>query len=128
MPLATLAGPSYLLTLAVDPAFLDGAVYPVYVDPTTTDFPTPATTAQDTFASSKYPNSNFNTYQRPDSPYYYEMWHGKEPGTSYYNEIYIRFKELRATLGTVHIDDARLELYHTGSTTTTAGARPGCAG
>ncbi len=78
-----------------------------------TDFPYgTSTTAQDTFASSKYPTSNFNTYQRPDSPYYYEMWHGNEPGTSYYNEVYMRFKDIRTTIGDyVHVDGAALQFY-----------------
>ena len=82
------------LTLTVDPAFLDQAVYPVYIDPTVTTFPTGSTTANDTFSSSKYPGSNFNTYQRPNSPFYNEMWHGNEPGTSYYNHVFIRFNDL----------------------------------
>lgn len=33
-------GESSLITLDIDPAFLETAVYPVYVDPTTTSFPT----------------------------------------------------------------------------------------
>ncbi|HCS57045.1 MAG TPA: hypothetical protein DIW80_07240 [Gordonia polyisoprenivorans] len=101
-----------LVTLIVDPAFLDSAVYPVYLDPTTTSFPTGTTTANDTFASAKYPNSNFVSYQRPDAPGYHEMWHGKEPGTTYYNEIYIRFNSIIETLGSkVHIDDASLQVF-----------------
>ncbi len=104
-------GDAYLLTLTVDEAFLESAVYPVYVDPTTTTFPTGTTTAVDTFASEKYPGSNFNTYQRPDSPFYREMWHGNEPGTSYWNEVYIRFDELEETLGSTHVDSAELQMY-----------------
>ncbi|CAN5516529.1 hypothetical protein BH24ACT5_BH24ACT5_03780 [soil metagenome] len=104
-------GERWLLTLSVDPKVLDEAVYPVYLDPTTTTFPTGSTTANDTFASEKYPNSNFNTYQRPDSPFYKEMWHGQEPGTSFYNEVYIRFNDLEATLGSTHIDSASLQFY-----------------
>ena len=99
------------LTLSVDSTTLDTAVYPVYIDPTTTTFPTGSTTANDTFSSSKYPGSNFNTYQRPDSPFYYEMWHGNEPGTSYYNHVWIRFNDLEATLGSTHVDSASLQLY-----------------
>ena len=39
------------------------------------------------------------------------MWHGKEPGTSYYNEVYIRFNDLEEMLGATHIDDASLQIY-----------------
>jgi RHS repeat-associated protein len=111
MTLTETKGPAYLLTLNVDPAFLDSAVYPVYVDPTTTDFPTGSTTADDTFASQRWPNTVLNTYQRPDSPYYHEMWHGNEPGTSYYNEVYLRFNGIASTLGDVEIDSAALDFY-----------------
>jgi RHS repeat-associated protein len=100
-----------LITLDIDPAFLETAVYPVYVDPSTIDFPTGSTTANDTFASSKYPNSTFGSYQRPDPPGYRELWHGKEPGAPYYSEIYIRFNSLAETLGSVHIDAASLQMY-----------------
>lgn len=102
---------SYLLTLTVDPAFLDSAVYPVYVDPTTTTFPTGATTANDTFANSQTPNTNYNSYQRPDSPFYNEQWHGNTPGTAYYNEVYIRFNDIAETLGSGLITDTSLQLY-----------------
>src|SRR5262249_44408556 len=96
--------PDYTMTLTVDPTFLDSAVYPLYIDPTTTNFPSGCTcTSNDTMASSKYPGTNFNMYQRPDSPFYYEMWQGEEPGTSYYNEVYIRFNDLEETLGATHI-------------------------
>lgn len=105
-------GSGYTLTLTVDPAYLDSAVYPLYVDPTTTSFPDDTgTAAPDTFASQRYPNSNFNTYQRPDSPYYYEMWHGKEPTYLQYDEAFVRFKDVRTTLGDVHVDQAYLEFY-----------------
>jgi RHS repeat-associated protein len=105
-------GTQHTMTLTVDPAFLDQAVYPIYLDPSTTTFPSGCScTSNDTFASSKYPGSNFNMYQRPDSPFYNEMWHGNEPGTSYYNEVYIRFNDLEATLGSTHIDSAYLKLY-----------------
>jgi RHS repeat-associated protein len=110
MTLGANAG-GYLLTLAIDPAFLDAAVYPVYVDPSPTTFPTGSTTANDTFASERYPNSNFNTYQRPDDPYYHEMWHGHEPGYTTYDRMYIRFNDLAETLGTVHIGKASLQFY-----------------
>ncbi len=100
-----------LLTLTPDQAFLEQAVYPVYLDPTTTNFPNASAGINDTFASSRYPNSNFNTYQRPDSPYHHEMWHGNEPGSSYYNETYIRFNGLADVLGAVHVDQASLTMY-----------------
>ena len=101
----------WLLTLSIDPAFLDTASYPVYVDPSVTSFPNANASAQDTFASSKYPGSNFNTYHRPDSPYYHEMWLGNEPGTSYYNQVFMRFQDLDTVLGDVDIDSAYLEFY-----------------
>ena len=106
-------GDQQLLTLTVDPKTLDDAVYPVYLDPTTTKFPDQcgSCSAGDTFASSKYPGSNFNNYKRPDDPGYYEMWHGNEPGTSYYNEVYIRFNGLEDAIGAEHIDSAILKFY-----------------
>ena len=99
----------YLLTLTIDPSFLDQATYPVYVDPTVTDFPTGSTTANDTFASERYPGSNFNTYQDPGG--YNEMWLGHEPGYTTYDEMFIRFNDLATTLGAVHIDSAVLKMY-----------------
>ncbi len=104
-------GESWRLTLTIDPAFLESAVYPVYVDPTTTTFPTGSTTASDTFANSQAPNTNFNTYQRPDSPFYHEQWHGNTPDTSYFNEVYIRFNDLEETLGAGLIESAYLQMY-----------------
>ena len=101
----------WLLTLTIDPAFLDEAVYPVYVDPSVTSFPNQDATAQDTFASSKYPGSNFNTYQRPDGDQYHEMWLGNEPGTSYYNQVFMRFRDIDTVLGDVIVDSAYLEFY-----------------
>ncbi len=101
----------WLLTLTVEEVFLADAVYPVYVDPTTTNFPTGSTTAGDSFVNSETPNTNYDTYQRASSPYYREMWHGNTPGTSYYNEIFIRFNGIAETLGGVTIDEATLEMY-----------------
>ncbi len=106
---SALDGSSYLLALTVDPKYLDAATYPVYLDPTVTDFPTGSTTAQDTFAAERYPGSNFNTYQDPGG--YYEMWLGHEPGYTTYDEDFIRFKDLDTVLGSVHIDSAVLKIY-----------------
>lgn len=105
------AGETSVITLTVDPEFLETAVYPVYIDPTTTTFPTGTTTAGDTFANSQTPNTNYTTYQRPDSPFYYEQWHGNTPGSSYYNEVYLRFNSILETLGAAHIDSASLQFY-----------------
>lgn len=103
---------SYLLTLKVDQAFLDQAVYPVYVDPTTETFPTGCScTANDTFANSSTPNTNYNQYQRPDSPFHHEQWHGNTPGTSNYNEVFIRFNDIAETLGSGAISDTSLQFY-----------------
>jgi RHS repeat-associated protein len=104
-------GDGWLLTLTVDQKFLDEAVYPVYVDPTTTNFPTASTTAGDSFVNSETPNTNYDTYKRASSPYYYEMWHGNTPGTPYYNEVFIRFNSIAETLGAVKINSAILDVY-----------------
>lgn len=102
---------SYLLTLTVDPTYLAKATYPVYVDPTLDDFPQSGANAIDTMAAQKYPNSNFNTYVRPDSPYYAEMWLGKDPVYNTYNHDYIWFKNLDTILATAHIEKAQLKFY-----------------
>jgi len=99
-----------LLTLTVEEAFLDGAVYPVYVDPSMT-FQAGSTTVGDSFVNSETPNTNYDTYKRSTSPGYYEMWHGNTPGTPYYNEIFIRFNNVASTLGAVKINSATLDLY-----------------
>jgi hypothetical protein len=45
---------AYTVTFTVDQAFLDSAVYPVYVDPTTTNFPNQCScSTNDTFASER---------------------------------------------------------------------------
>jgi RHS repeat-associated protein len=103
---------SYLLTLAVDPAVLDAATYPVYLDPSPADFPNGSSTSDDTFASQANPTSNFNNYAYPNSPGYHEMWHGLSPDEEAYNEIYIRFNGLATAIGSgAHIDSASLQMY-----------------
>jgi RHS repeat-associated protein len=104
-------GNTYLLTLSVDPAYLDTAVYPVYLDPSTTNFPTGSTNVGDTFAREQNPNTNYGSFQMPGSPYYHDMWVGKEPGTSFYARTFIKFNSLQEILGAVHIDSATLELF-----------------
>jgi RHS repeat-associated protein len=103
-------GSKTLLTVTVDEAWLSGATYPVYVDPTFTN----EGYISDNFVSSKYPDYNYSNYQRPDSPYYHELWLGMDPTNSAnVNYDYIRFPDLSALAG-VTIDTATLQVtpYH----------------
>jgi RHS repeat-associated protein len=68
------SGSKYLLTVKVDPAWLATAVYPVYVDPSVS-----TGVSGDTFIAPDSRYTNFNTYARPDSPYYHEMYLGTDP-------------------------------------------------
>jgi RHS repeat-associated protein len=102
------AAGSTLLTVTVDPSFLANATYPVYVDPTIN---LNGSNTNDTFVSSKYPTENFNTYARPDSPYYNELWLGMDPTDSgNVNYDLFKFSGLGPIVGTV-IDSANLEVF-----------------
>jgi RHS repeat-associated protein len=100
------------VTIAIDPAFLATATYPVYVDPTVTVFPTDTGSASDTFVSEANPTTNYNTASRPDSPYYHEHWLGEKPGTpDKENQVYVKFTGLSPVIGEAHIDRAELRVF-----------------
>ena len=100
-----------LVTLTVDRGYLDEAVYPVYIDLTLIDFPSALSAGDRTFASSEHPNANFGTYQRPETPAYYELLHGRQPGSNNDNEAYLRFGALAQTLAGVTLEAATLRLF-----------------
>jgi RHS repeat-associated protein len=77
----SLAADGKTVTVSVDPNWLKTAVYPVYVDPTTGWIYNAGSSAYgDAFVDSYVPTTNFGDYQRPDSPYYHELWNGVDPG------------------------------------------------
>ena len=97
------------ITIAVDPAWLATAVYPVYVDPSVDIFHSTMVTA-DAHTSSSFPTTNYGTYQRPTSPYYYEMWLGLDPsGTSGTSHDYVRWDV--SDLGTVTVESAQVSTH-----------------
>ena len=100
-----------LVTLSVDRAYLDEAVYPVFADLTLVDFPSALSAGDHTFASSEHPNANFGSYQRPETPGYYELWHGRQPGSSNDNEAYLRFGGLAETFAGVAVESATLRMF-----------------
>ncbi|MGH2464988.1 MAG: DNRLRE domain-containing protein, partial [Candidatus Limnocylindrales bacterium] len=73
------------ITISLDPAWLKTATFPVYLDPSAQFLSTNNTF--DAHTASAFPSANYHAYQRPDSPFYYEMWLGTDPsgtsGTSY---------------------------------------------
>ena len=98
----------YTVTVSVDPDWLKGAVYPVYVDPTITNGG--GNTYGDTFVNPGNASFEYGNYCRPDSPYYCEMWLGQSPSpTSDVGTDYIRF-DLSSIAGTT-IDTATLKIY-----------------
>jgi len=99
------------LTVSVDRASLDEAVYPAFVDLGVVDFPTTATSAGHTFASSAHPNANFSTYQRPEAPGYTELWHGRRPERRDDNAAYLRFAGLGELLSDVTVESASLAAF-----------------
>jgi len=99
------------LTLKVDKAALDETVYPAYVDLSLVDFPNSAAAAFHTFASSAHADSNFANYQRPESPGYAELWHGRRPERRDDNEAYLRFPGLADLLGGASVTSASLEVF-----------------
>lgn len=99
---------TWALTLTVDPAFLDRAVYPVYLDPLVI---LQDADVNDTFVYSGSPGTNYHGYARPDSPYYHELWLGEKPGSGgKVARIFIRFWGLGELRGS-HIDSAILRMY-----------------
>jgi len=99
------------LTLKIDRASLDEAVYPAYIDLGFVDFPTSAAAAGHTFASSAHPKSNFSTYQRPESPGYAELWHGRRPDRQDDNEAYLRFPGVAELMHGLAIESASLAAF-----------------
>ncbi len=110
------------LTVAIDRASLAEAVYPAYVDLGVVDFPTGAASALHTFASSTHSGANFSTYQRPETPGYAEMWHGRRPGRRDDNEAYLRFPGVAELLNGLTVESASLAAlpYWQGGRTGTA--------
>jgi hypothetical protein len=104
-------GPLPEITFTVGRHYLDEAVYPAYIDPTVVDFPSAALSANESFVSSRYADTNFNSYQRPEAPGYYEMWQGRQPGTGSYSAAYLRFAEVAQALGSATVSSAALEVY-----------------
>lgn len=104
-------GPLPVISISADASFLDHAVYPVYIDPTVTQFPDASGTAYDTHATSHYPTTNFASYCRPDSPYYCEETIGREPGTTYDAETFIKFGGVQTFLDHVHVQSADLHVF-----------------
>jgi RHS repeat-associated protein len=102
------SGSNTLLTVTVDRSFLANATYPVYVDPTVTlDVPY----TNDTFISSKYPTTNYNTYARPDSPYYHELLLGTDPSDS--SSTYYSLLKWSYPSSVMHtlVDSATIQIY-----------------
>jgi cell wall-associated NlpC family hydrolase len=99
------------LTLVLNRAAMDEAVYPAFVDLGVLDFPNTASAALHTFASSAHPNSNFSTYQRPEAPGYAELWHGRRPDRRDDNEAYLRFPGLAGLLAGATIESASLDAF-----------------
>lgn len=78
------------VTVSIDPTWLAGATYPVYVDPTI--YNDGSNTYGDAHVNQGNASFNYANYKRPDSPGYYEMWLGESPSDpTYYNEDYIKF-------------------------------------
>ena len=102
-----------LVTVSVDPAWLADAVYPVYVDPSVTVYNEGTSANGDVHVNQGNPDFHYANYQRPDSPYYAEMWLGESPSnSSYFNMAFIQFN-IAAYYGNV-VDTASLEVrpYH----------------
>ena len=102
------------VTVRVDPAWLASAVYPVYVDPSTGWVANAGSNSYgDAHTASAFPTTNFDDYQRPDSPYYHELWNGTDPGgisgTSY---DYLRWNLGAYANVTVDAASLRLDPYH----------------
>jgi RHS repeat-associated protein len=107
----SLAADGKTVSVNVDPNWLKTAVYPVYVDPTTGWIYNAGSSAYgDAFVDSYVPTTNFGDYQRPDSPFYHELWNGVDPGggggTMY---DFLRW-DLSAYAG-VTVDAATLRLF-----------------
>jgi RHS repeat-associated protein len=101
-------GSPWTLTVTVDPTWLKGATYPVYVDPTIVNGG--GTTYGDTFTNPGNAGFNYGNYCRPDTPYYCELWLGQSPSpTSDVGSDLIRF-DITPVLNTT-IDTASLQIF-----------------
>jgi cell wall-associated NlpC family hydrolase len=104
------SGAKPVINVAVDPSYLDEAVFPAYVDLSLTEFPTVSTGADVAFASTAHPNASLHGFQRPESAGYDELWLGHQPNSHDDNSVYVRFEGLTSVLGTVDVASASLEL------------------
>jgi RHS repeat-associated protein len=96
------------ITISADPDWLAKAIYPVYVDPSVVLRSTNNTF--DAHTASLFPNSNYNIYQRPDAPGYYEMWLGTDPsGTSGTSYDFIQWD--LSSIGASTIDSASISIH-----------------
>jgi cell wall-associated NlpC family hydrolase len=105
-----LDGDTPVITVAVERAYLDEAVYPAYVDLSLTGFGGAAADSDIAFASSAHPNASMHGYTRPEAPGFGELWLGRQPNSRTDNEVYVRFNGLASTLGTVDVANASLEM------------------
>ncbi len=96
---------SYVVTIVVEPESLAAATYPVYVDPTA-NIGTGTDAYGDAFVSAKYASKNFQDHQRPDSPYYHEMWLGTDPSDS----TNVNFAYLKFNLSSSTYTDSTIDL------------------
>ena len=100
------------VTVSVDPAWLEGAVYPVYVDPSTGWIPNAGSNAYgDAFTTSGFPTWNWGDYQRPDAPYYHELWNGVMPAPGNTGESYDFLRWDLRFLDNTSVDSATMHLY-----------------
>jgi hypothetical protein len=79
-----------VLIIEADQGWLDdpARVYPVYVDPSTTNEPYNATL--DTFISSAYPSTSLDDQWNPNEGGYYELWNGRYDATSGTNYAFVK--------------------------------------
>ena len=98
------------LSMTLEQAALDEAIYPAYLDLGLVDFPAASSSGGHTFVSSYHPNANFSTFQRPESGYA-ELWHGRRPGRGDDNEAYLRFPDVAALLRGANVESAALQLF-----------------
>ena len=103
------------VTVRVDPSWLESAVYPVYVDPSTGWVANTGVSAYgDAHTSSGFPSANYSDYQRPDSPYYHELWNGITPAPGNTGESYDFLRWDLTAIANATLDSAsvRLRPYH----------------
>lgn len=105
-----LAADGSSVTIAVDPTWLKSATYPVFVDPTFNVDNAGSSSYGDAHTASAFPTTNYADYQRPDSPFYHELWLGDDPsGTSGTSAAYLRWNV--SSLNYTSITEATLHVY-----------------